>query len=116
MHLPQFIRAANLASWENWIFKLDIVFDAVGCLEARRVPIAQYFLPKEAIIWWQAVKPQDHAASWDESKNLMGVEFCQYMRAELTRLVCTTLKKYQDNVMAYGLLCSAIDATTEQKK
>ncbi|KAL6524828.1 hypothetical protein OROMI_030421 [Orobanche minor] len=64
--------------WESWLFEMKKVFEAVSYSETRRVPLAQYFLVKEAATWWQAVKPQGHVAYGNEFKNLIETEFCPW--------------------------------------
>ncbi|KAL6505288.1 hypothetical protein OROGR_025105 [Orobanche gracilis] len=76
MNPPHFAGAADALGWEDWIFQLGKIFEMVDCPEDRKVPVAQYFLDRDAANWWEVVKPRDRVATWTEFQNFMRDEFC----------------------------------------
>nr|KYP42056.1 hypothetical protein KK1_036535 [Cajanus cajan] len=52
-NLPSFRRGYNLDGAADWIFEVEKIFQAMGCLLIQKVTLAAFMLSGEAGIWWQ---------------------------------------------------------------
>jgi len=59
--------------YEEWLRRIEKLFEIMECPEWVKVRLATYQLEREAEFWWGIVKPRtsEPALTWDQLKALM---------------------------------------------
>jgi len=70
---PKFQGGANPLKYEEWIRKLENLFEIIECPERYKVALASYQFEGEAEYWWETVKPrrEEDPLTWTRLKELM---------------------------------------------
>ena len=70
---PKFQGGADPLKYEEWIRRLENLFEIMECLDRFKVAFATYQFEGEAEHWWGTVKPrgEDDLMTWERMKELM---------------------------------------------
>lgn len=78
----QFFGTDDAKRVRQWIFQVENYFNVMNEPEARRVPYATTLLRKNALLWWQSLRPEERPAAWDDFTRVL-IEYFQPISATL---------------------------------
>lgn len=74
---PKFEGGTNPMAYEEWLRRMENLFEIMECPEGFKVHLATYQFKKEAEFWWGTVKPRagEPALTWNQLKALMDAQY-----------------------------------------
>jgi len=74
---PKFLGGANPLRYEEWVRKLENLFEIMECPNRFKGALATYQFEKEAEYWWGMIKPcgEDAPMTCERLKELMNTKY-----------------------------------------
>jgi len=70
---PRFSGGTYPLAYEEWLRRVDDLFEVMDCPEDFKVRLATHQFEKQAEFWWDTIKPRDGgpALTWEQLKTMM---------------------------------------------
>jgi len=74
---PKFQGGANPLKYEEWVRRLENLFEIMDCPDQYKVSLATYQFEEEAEYWWGTVKPRggEEPMTWKRLRALMDNQY-----------------------------------------
>lgn len=78
----QFFGTDDAKRVRQWVFQVENYFNVIGEPDERRVPYATTLLRKNALLWWQSLRPEERPATWADFSRVL-IEYFQPLSATI---------------------------------
>jgi len=101
---PKFHGGAHPLIYEEWMRRLESLFEVMECQERFEVALAMYQFKGEAEHWWGTVKPrgEEEPMTWERLKELMEVKYYPRDAQRVKEQEFLSLKQGNLSVMEYA--------------
>ena len=101
---PTFSGSTNPAVLDDWQYKMNRIFQYIGCPENRRVEVAVQYLDGPALQWWRSMESTAHfrqeAMTWDEFVRRLRSHFFTEHHMDAKRSEFISLRQERNMIVA----------------
>ena len=101
---PKFQGGANPLRYEEWIRRLENLFEIMECPDRFKVALATYQLEGEAEFWLETIKPRGEEApiTWEQLREMMDVKYYPRDTKRVKEREFLSLKQGSMSLMEYA--------------